>query len=125
MPFQIFLLVMLISVGIYFSSQSPIRNITKAYTEIACANGGLATTDYATINAALVKENIDPAQVTITVSPAIANNITATTYAKRGTLINITIVNNKLGLIDSMFKSIGNTEDIKNRGSSWGMSEKN
>jgi hypothetical protein len=123
-PFQVFLIIVLVAVGIYFSSQSPIRNITKAYTEMACAQGGLKSSDYANIDAALQSENIDPTQVTITITPAIANNITSTTYATRGTIINLVILNNKLGLIDTVFKKLGNTQDIKNRGSSWGMSEK-
>lgn len=123
-PFELFLLLVLVAVGMYFSSQTPIRDITKAYTEIACRQGGLKSTDYDKINAALLKENIDPTQVTITITPAEANNITDTSYAKRGTLINLVIVNNKLGLIDTMFKKLGNQQNIKNRGSSYGMSEK-
>jgi hypothetical protein len=123
-PFEIFLILVLVAVGIHYSEKTPLKSIGKAYLERACTNGGFTKEDIDAMKNEIAKNNIDPNQVGIDIQPAEALNSTNTKYAKRSTIISLNLTNNKLGLIDSLYKKLGSTTDIKNSVYIYGMSER-
>lgn len=120
------MVIVLVSFGVYFSAQTPLNDITKAYLERACTstNGGFTSTDIQNLKNDLGKNGFDPSQLTITVTPSSAMNITSTSYAPRGTIINLSIVYNKQTMLDGLFKHLGSTNSTNNQCSRYGMSER-
>lgn len=123
-PFEIFLIVVLIAVGVHNSNQTPIQDITKAYTEKACTQGGFSNSDIQNLKNDLAKEDITDVTINITPANAQPTKYQDNCYVKRGEIINLEIINNKLGLIDQVYKSLGSKTDIKNRAKAYGMSER-
>lgn len=122
--FELFLILVLVGVGVYFSDQTPLNDITKSYLERGCVYGGFKTTDIQAMKSDLGKEGFDPAFIDIKITPSTAIDITDTTYTKRGEIVNLKITYNKLGLLDSIFRRLGVTSDTKNSSSRYGMSER-
>jgi hypothetical protein len=125
--FRVFLIITLVAFGIFFMKESPIKDITKAYTEIACAKGGITDQDITTIKRELGKQGYDPNYVSITITSSDGSkalNPTATDYVRRGNLITLNITYNKLSIIDGIFKYLGSSTDTVNKCTRYGMSEK-
>lgn len=123
-PFELLLFLFLIGSGTYFSQQTPLQDLTKAYLEKACISGGFAPADIISLKSELSSNGYDTAKINITISPSISSNVTTTSYAKRGTIISLRIEYTQLGLLDTLFKKVGSTTDTKNNCIRYGMSEK-
>lgn len=125
--FRVFLIITLVAFGIFFMQESPLSDMTKAYTEIACTKGGLVNEDITNIKRELGKQGYDPNYLSINIVSSDGSTVlnpTSTDYVKRGNLITLTITYNKLSMLDSIFKTVGATTDTKNTCTRYGMSEK-
>lgn len=124
---DLFFLLFLVAVGVHFSNQTPLNAITKSYLEAACVNGGFTQADIDSMLDDLNNNGFNRDKIEITLStqyPARVMNITDTDYVKRGNIICIKVQNNDLGLLDTLFKKLGVTNDTKNICILYGMSER-
>lgn len=123
--FRLFLIIVLVAVGVYFSYQTPLNDITKAYTEKACVQGGLKLSDITDMKKAFGQAGFDPAQIEINVTPAQALNISDTSYVERGGIISLEVIYNKQTQLNKIFKYLNTSaSDTKNTCKRYGMSEK-
>lgn len=122
--FKIFLIVVLVAFGVYFMQETPLKDVTKAYLEVACTKGGFTSTDIQNMKDELSKSGYDSSELAITITPNSAINISSTNYVKRGEIISLNIIYNKSPIIDSIFKKLGSTNTTKNSCIRYGMSEK-
>lgn len=116
--FKLFLIVVLVAFGLYFSTETPLKNITKAYLEIGCTRGGFSNNDIEAMKDELAKNGFEKDKIIINAQP------TTGTYVNRGELMYLNVEYNKLGPIDNIFKRLGITSDTKNKCILYGMSEK-
>lgn len=122
---DLILLLFLIGFGIFYSRQTPLQDITKAYLEVACTKGGFTSTDINNLKNDLSKNGYDSSALVVNISPVQAQNITSTNYAKRGTVISLEVIEQKDNLLSQMYRKIGGSSNpIQNRCIRYGMSEK-
>jgi len=124
MVVELFFILFLVAAGIHFSNQTPLNDITKAYLEVACTNGGFREEDIQNLKDELSRNGYDPSALVIRISPADAVNITSTRYVPRGEIISLQVIYEKQGMLDYLFKRLGSNTDINNSAIRYGMSEK-
>ena len=123
--FEIFMILILVAVGLYFTNQTPLNDITKAYLEIACTQGGFKSGDIDALKNKLAANGYEKDKITVKIEPAKAININTSTYCSRGEIISIQVVYEKQTLLDQLFKKLGaGGKDTKNNCTRFGMSEK-
>lgn len=101
---KVFLILTLISFGVYFAKDTPLKDLTRAHLEIACTKGGFTTIDIEAIKDELSNQGFKRDKINIKTLPEVNN------YVYKGEMIRIS-VEYKDG-------------DIKNRCTRYGMSEK-
>lgn len=121
---ELLFFLVLVGVGIYFIYQTPLNDITKAYVESACVNGGFTNEMLDNMINDLQHNGFDPEFISISISPQSASNVSDSTYIKRGNIISIDVEYTKSNLLDTMFKKLGVSNDTNNRCIRYGMSER-
>lgn len=121
--FKLFITILVILAGVFFSSRDTLGDITKHYAETTAVNGGFSSSQYDDFIQDLKDMGIDTNTAEITVKAksidghdisSKALNVTDTKYCPRGTTITLIVKSNKKSILNSAFKAFGINTNIKN-----------